>query len=42
MLFGATFGVDNSTFRLPDLSQKVPAKGLTWCVVVGGTWPAEP
>lgn len=41
-LYGASFGADNNSFRLPDLRKKVPAKGLTYCVVVDATWPAQP
>ncbi len=41
-LYGPTFGGDNTSFRLPDLRKTVPAEGLTWCVVAGGTWPAQP
>ncbi len=41
-LYGATYGADGTSFRLPDLRQTVPVKGLLYCVVVGGTWPSHP
>ena len=42
VLYGTTYGGDAKAFNLPDLRKRVPAKGLRYCVVAGGTWPAQP
>jgi hypothetical protein len=40
-LIGSTYGGDNSknSFALPDLRDKVPVKGLIYCIVVDGLYP---
>lgn len=39
-LLGARFGGDGMTrFQLPDLRDKAPAPGLTYCICVEGPYP---
>lgn len=42
-LLGISFGGDgHSTFGLPDLRDKAPLPGLTYCMAVEGMYPRRP
>lgn len=42
-LYGTTYGGDGrTTFGLPNLKGKEPAKGMRYCVVVAGIFPSRP
>lgn len=41
-LLGTTFGGDGTrTFALPDLREKTPIKGLTYCIALSGVYPSQ-